>query len=119
MTPVPFQFTSVRGPVLSVPLEYVVQFSTSLSFPAGSSTITSAPFIELSAAGGSSVSSPTIDTTTMFPGAMQVYWRVGVRNPEDKPGPVPDQTGKRYIFSAVRRFQRSPIPPAPRGSRGG
>jgi hypothetical protein len=119
MTPFTFQFSSVRGPVVSVQLEYIVQFSTNSSFPAGSTTVTTAPFLELTAGPGENVSSPTIDTTTFFPGAVDVFWRVGVRNPQDNPGPVQDPNNKRYIFSAVRRFKRSPIPPAPRNGRGG
>lgn len=115
MTPFTFQFASVRGPVGSVPLEYVVQFSTSLTFPKGAQTVTTTPFLELTAASGDSVSSPTIDTTTFFPGALDVFWRVGVRNPSDVPGPVADANGQRFIWSAVRRFKRSPIPPAPKG----
>jgi hypothetical protein len=115
MTPIPFQFSSVRGPVLSVQLEYVIQLSTSPAFPSGTSqTITLTPFIELTEAGGQTVSSPTIDTTSFFPGAIDVYWRVGVRNPHDSPGPVRDSNGQRFIYSAVRRFKRSGIPPGPR-----
>jgi hypothetical protein len=114
-TPIAFQFSSVRGPVLSVQLEYVVQLSTSSAFPAGSSTVTLTPFIELSEPGGQTVSSPTIDTSSFFPGANVVFWRVGVRNPADRPGPVADATGARFIFSGVRAFQRTGIPPGPGG----
>ena len=114
MTPITFQFASVRGPVVSVQLQYMVQFSTAPNFPKGSQTVSMPTFIELTAAGGESVSSPLIDTTTFFPGALDVFWRVGVRNPDDNPGPVADPNGQRFIYSAVRRFKRSPIPPAPR-----
>jgi hypothetical protein len=118
MTPITFQFSSVRGPVVSAQFFYVIQLSTSPAFPKGNQTVTLTEFIELTQAGGQTVSSPTIDTTSFFPGSIDVFWRVGVRNPLDVPGPVKDPSGNRYIYSAVRRFKRSGIPPLPRSGGG-
>ncbi len=111
-TPIAFQFSSVRGAVASVQLEYAVQFSSEPSFPSDR-TITVDPFVDLVTPSGSTVSSPTIDTSLYFPTSQVVYWRVGVKNIEDDPGPVQDSTGKRYIYSSVRRFRRTAVPPAP------
>lgn len=109
--PITFGFTSIRGNVASVPIEYVVQFSDRQDFPANR-TFTTDPFVELVLPGGQPVSSPTIDTTTIFPAAPVLYWRVGGRNPEDSPGPVLDAAGQRFIKSAIRHFRR-PVTPKP------
>lgn len=110
-TPISFQFTSVRGTISSVILEYVVQISDQVGFPANR-TVTFAPFQEFVEAGGQTISSPTLDTTTFFIGSNDIYWRVGARNIADIPGPVMDPTtGKRYVFSAIRRFKRLDPPP--------
>ena len=109
-SPLTFGFTSVRGNVVSVPLEYVVQFSATPDFPGGGRTITTDPFVELVLPGGQTVSSSTIDTSTILPTSSVLYWRVGVRNPDDVPGPVADASGKRYIFSARRHFRRPTNP---------
>ena len=49
-------------------------------------------------------------------GATQIFWRIGARNIADSPGPVPDGTGERYIFSDVRSFTRPNTPPPPPSS---
>lgn len=108
--PTTFQWTSVRGSVASVQLEYILQFSTTPSFSRG--TVSNAgTILDLTSPADSPVSSQTIDTADFFPAADTVYWRVGVRNIEDRPGPV--DNGGRYIYSAVRRFKRSTLPPGP------
>ena len=105
--PITFQFTSVRGGVLSVQLTYVVQLSIDPSFPDDADkTVTLPSFIELIAAGGQTVSSPTYDTSSFFPGANTIYWRVGAKNEADRPGPVADASGQRFIYSAVGMFVR-------------
>jgi hypothetical protein len=99
----------VRGLVASVPLEYVVQFSDRQNFPANR-TFTSDPFVELVLPGGQPVSSPTIDASTIFPTASVLFWRVGVRNPDDVPGPVADASGQRFVYSSKRHFRRPTNP---------
>ncbi len=116
-TPNSFQFTSVRGAVTSIVMEYAVQISDRFDFP-GNRTITFTPFQEFIEVGGATLSSPTFDTTTFFIGSNDIYWRVGARNVADVPGPLKDATtGQRLVFSAVRRFRR--IEPPPFGAIGG
>lgn len=115
---IPFTFNSV---VTSFPItvEYILQFSTSSLFPANQ-TETIGPITSNSA---SVVSMGSINTVTgrksFIQNASTVYWRIGARNVEDVPGPVPDASGQRYIFSTVRTFTRPTNPPPPPGSGGG
>ena len=45
--------------------------------------------------------------------ASPIYYRIGVRNSQDRPGPVQDSaSGKRYIYSLSGVFTRSAQPPA-------
>lgn len=110
-TPITFQFTSVRGSVSSVQIEYALQLSTDPGFPADR-TITLDPFVELVAGGGTTVSTPTTDVSGFFGTSNFLYWRIGARNIEDDPGPVADNAGKRYIYSSVRRIRKTIVPPS-------
>lgn len=105
-----FRFTSVRGTVSSVQLEYVLQISSDLSF-SKDRTINVEKFVDLATAGGAVISTPTVNTATIFPNNEFLFWRIGVRNLEDSPGPVA-VNGERYIFSSVRRFRRNITPPS-------
>ncbi|MCX7800415.1 MAG: hypothetical protein N2109_08755 [Fimbriimonadales bacterium] len=83
--------------------EYVVQISDSLLFPKNR-TVTVAKFLDnkLSPA---TITVDGVPVTGLFAGATRLYWRVGVRNLADKPGPKPDQfTGERYVFSFGSEF---------------
>lgn len=108
----PFTFTSVKGAVQSVVVEYMLQFSDDPNFPAGRTinvlTLTS------SAAQNSLLSTPPVgkEALSAFPGAPFVYWRIGAKNLADNPGPVP-VNGNRYIFSGPNRFKRPVDPPLP------
>ncbi|MBS1709302.1 MAG: hypothetical protein JSS65_11370 [Armatimonadetes bacterium] len=104
LKPTSFQWTSVRGSVGSLTLEYVVQVSTSPTFPSGATT-TLPSILDNTTPGGQSLSS-TVDPTTLYPSSTILYWRVGAKNIADSPGPVPDASGFRYIFSGVRTFRR-------------
>lgn len=104
--PLNFQVTSVRGPVASLTIEYVIQLSTQPTFPAGE-TVTLDPFLDFNTPNGQTLSSPTTDTSVYFPNANTLYWRAGARNVEDSPGPVADASGKRYIFSGARAIRRN------------
>lgn len=117
-TPLSFQFTSVRGAIASVALQYVVQLSTDPLF-SKNSTVTLPAFQEFTEAGGQTVSSPTFDTSSYFVGSNDVFWRVGARNIADTPGPVKDASGQRYVFSAPRRFKRIADPQSPTVTSGG
>lgn len=117
-TDIPFTFQSV---VTSFPItvEYVLQFSPSSLFPANQ-TETIGPITSNSTG---VVSMGSINTVTgrksFIQSADTVFWRVGARNVEDVPGPVPDASGKRYIFSNPRSFTRPENPPPPPGGGGG
>lgn len=108
-----FTFESVRDSQRSIQLEYVVQFSDQPTFPRGRVT-TLDPIDDSGQLGGSAVSYPGVNTNQLYPGANAVYWRVGVKNLEDSPGPVADQNGFRYIWSATRKFRRIGNPGVPR-----
>jgi hypothetical protein len=103
----------VRDSQQSIQLEYVLQFSDRPDFPQGRVT-TLDPIDDSGQTGGQIVSYPAVNTGTIFPTATSVYWRVGVRNLEDTPGPVADRNGFRYIWSATRKFKRSGLPGRPR-----
>lgn len=110
-TPTVFRFDSVRGSVGSVLLEYVLQFSPNPQFPANQ-TATVSKWVDSAGTGTVSTPGAIREATTVFPGSQTVYWRIGARNLNDKPGPV-SINGERYIFSAPLRFQRPSNPPAP------
>jgi hypothetical protein len=104
---VTFTFNSV---VLADPItvEYILEVSTSPNFTRNSTRKI-----------GTTVSTETglisiIAENNFFtaPGTT-VWWRVGARNVADRPGPVKDALGERYIFSAVRSFKRPTAPPPP------
>lgn len=100
-----FIFESVRDSQRSIQLEYVVQFSDQATFPRGRVT-TLDPIDDSGQIGGAAVSYTGVNTNNLYPGASAVYWRVGVKNLEDNPGPVADANGFRYIWSATRKFRR-------------
>ena len=100
--PTPFSFQSVVNPSFPTVVEYVVEISPQPTFPRGQIRVVGK--IQRNETG--TLSTPIVDTSTMFPGAPELWWRVGVRNVADRPGPVPDANGERYIFSAPRRFTR-------------
>lgn len=109
-----FVFTSVKGATASVVLEYVIQLSDDPTFPKNR-TITppDGKFVDNTLVPGAQLSSkPIREALTAFKGVEFVYWRVGARNVQDVPGPVPVQ-GERYIFSAPFRFKRPTDPPIP------
>ena len=110
-----FKFTSVRGGNTSVPLKYVLQVSSSPAFLAGAQTVTfdkdgigtdQYTVIDTATAGGQSLATPAVPFMASFPGIHTLYWRIGVRNVLDQPGPVPDPlSGKRFIFSDARQIK--------------
>ena len=61
----------------------------------------------------------SVNVTNLFPNFTgTLWWRVGVRNLDDSPGPVPDQSGAPYIFGRIantnyRSFTRPAGPPPP------
>jgi len=110
--PTVFSFQSSVNVAFPINVEYVIQFSTSPLFPANG-TVTAAKFVR---GDQGTLSTQVIDTTgSNIPAAIrnasEVYWRIGARNVADVPGPVPDASGQRYIFSVAQRFTRPAPPP--------
>jgi hypothetical protein len=113
-TNVPFTFQSVVNPQFPARIGYIVQLSSSPQFPL-SATVTSAEKVsgELT---NLSVSFPPRFPGDTFTGFLQqffgntptIWFRIGARNIDDVPGPVPDPTTHlRYIFSAPQSFNRA------------
>lgn len=93
----------------TITLEYVLQFSTSASFPADvAETYTFAPQ-QQTGKGASTVTFSVDPSASYLPAhllsASTVYWRIGAKNVADAPGPVADG-GLHYIFSVGESFTR-------------
>lgn len=116
--PQTFSFNSVRNAAFPVALEYIIQISSTPTFAANT-------YIERQAKFTSSGDTSTILATapidlndTSLPASLlaatTLYWRIGAKNPDDVPGPVPDsRTQKRYIFSVINSLTRPSAPPPP------
>lgn len=118
-----FSFTSSQAASttqLPVNIGYVVQISSSPAFPA-SATVTSAERVTTDTQQLSIAFPPRFTGDTFqqflsdhFGNTQTLYWRIGVRNVADVPGPLPDPTtGLRYMFSVAQNFL------APGGGSGG
>lgn len=109
-TPRSFSFQSVRGADATAQIEYVLQISNDPRFPRNNSRIVSTQ-LDRETTTGATISTQSINFSSFFPNSATIYWRVGVRNIADNPGPAPDPaTGERYIFSGVRAFSRPLLP---------
>lgn len=112
--PTPFTFSSAVGSN-PITVEYIVQFSDSPTFAAGR-VVTAATVVKNTTG---TISTGSIDTSASslpayIRSAQTVYWRVGARNLDDKPGPVKDpSTGLRYVFGTASTFTRPGGPPPP------
>jgi hypothetical protein len=109
----------------AIEVTYILEFSTSPTFPAsstftfGGSTPTLITAFNSGGSSGALVSIPALNlyntatTAGLLPvslqSAPQVFWRVGAKATADVPGPYPDPyTGQRYIFCLPSFFK----PPA-------
>jgi hypothetical protein len=90
--------------------QYAVEVSTDPSFQSASTIVVVARVESISPGG---VSTEPIDLSGVFPNAQRLYWRVGGRNAADRPGPVRDAKGERYVFSLPFQFDRAKNPPPP------
>jgi hypothetical protein len=116
-----FTFSSVMNPAFTTRIEYVLQLSPFPNFPRDR-TWTSAPKV------ATGTLDQSIAISARFPGdtwqqflnqtfgafqGNQIWWRVGARNIDDVPGPVPDAaTGRRYIFADPQPFSVPAAPPS-------
>jgi hypothetical protein len=116
--PTTFTFQSVVNPAFPIQVEYVVQISSSPQFTRASTvTVT-----RMTRGDTGTLATETVDTLgsripVALRNAQELWWRVGARNVADRPGPVPDPSGERYIFSAAQRFTRPVPPPPPPGTQ--
>jgi hypothetical protein len=105
------QITFTFGSVVvtdPITVEYVVEVSTDPNFSRNKTKKLGT--IVTPDAGPISLTVPNDFFTTA---GQTIWWRVGARNVADRPGPVKDAIGERYIFSAVRSFKRPTLPPPP------
>ncbi len=113
----PFTFVSSATATFPITVGYILQVSSSPVFAAN--TTYTYPEFQRTEAG--TLATEAIDTSAaalpaFIRNATTVYFRIGARNVQDKPGPVLDPaTRKRYIFSATSRFTRPAGPPPPPG----
>lgn len=101
--PITFNFNAV-GTALApgVVIEYVLQISDSPTFTRKTDL---AKFRRNDV--GSVLTVGPIDLSGYYPSSSELYWRVGVKNVADNPGPKPDAyTKERYVFSIPRRLVR-------------
>ncbi len=90
--------------------QYAVEISTDPAFQSAANIVVVARVESISPGG---VSTDPIDISGIFPSFQRLYWRVGGRNAADRPGPVKDAEGERYVFSTPFQFDRTEKPPPP------
>lgn len=101
--PITFVLNAVGNALApGVVVEYVVQISGTPTFAKKTNIAT---FRRTDA--GTTIPVGPIDLSAYYISSNELYWRVGVKNVADVPGPKPDvYTKERYIFSTVRRLVR-------------
>ena len=115
---IPFSFSSANTAGANLTLEYVVEMSLSPTFPKNGTSLVHVP------TGTAIAKTITNDTGVISLVAnndlfqdvaqnTQIYWRVGVRNTADSPGPVPDSAGNRYVVGPSSIIKRAETPPPP------
>lgn len=107
---VQFAFSSANTAGNLLTLEYVVEVSLNPTFPKGS-ILVGQPVVS-NDTNSVSLTAPNNFFQNVAP-QTKIYWRVGVRNVVDVPGPVPDPSGYRYIFGPAQFFVRGEAPPPP------
>ena len=115
-----FTFNSFQGPgsggVSQISQQYIIEFSDDPTFPSKftvslTSNVPNQNFFAVNTTGDTF--NKRGRTGANLRNASPIYYRIGVRNPQDKPGPVKDSaSGKRYIYSLNGTFTRSAQPPA-------
>ncbi len=99
-----------------ISIQYALQFSSDPNFPKNKSKVYATIIRSDLGTLSSGVITGLLNKLRSDFGSSttELWWRVGARNVADKPGPVPDASGERYVFSAARRFTiPSPPPPPP------
>ena len=109
---IPFTTQSVVTSA-AITVQYALELSTTSQFLKGQTETIIGPISNSTGI----VNMGIIDTfngrKSFIQNATTIWWRIGARNVEDNPGPVPDASGQRYIFSIPRSFTRANNPPPP------
>jgi hypothetical protein len=116
----PFSTASAipTGAVNPIPIEYVLELSTSILFKKGA-YVQVATFASNQVGGdvqtpGGGVVVGKYPIFANVTDSTPLYWRYGVKNLNDNPGPGPDAlTGEHYVFSSPRLFYVTGTPPPP------
>jgi hypothetical protein len=97
-----------------ITVEYILELSNSPQFPKGR-TFATAPLVSNVNSTLNIAPGPINGLPSYLRTATTIWWRVGARNIDDNPGPVPASTGRRYIMSIPRSFTvvRDDVPPPP------
>ncbi len=117
LTAVKFSWNAVTGAN-----QYFVEVSTDPTFVASSSSghklFTWGPMQTMQQTG--MIATEVLNIRSAFEGYAHpvgtfpyIYWRVGARRTEDRPGPYPDNHGHRFIWSQAYQFQSVEFPPPP------
>lgn len=112
---IPFTFNSVVNPAFPITVEYTLQISPDPTFPGnrtknyGNVTRTDIGILST----GSILNLVNRLRADFGSAQLEYFWRIGARNVADRPGPVPDPTGKRFVYSPGRRFTIPTLPPPP------
>lgn len=108
-----FTFSSANTGGAPLTLEYRIEASLSPLFPKGNTLLVGPPKLT-SETGPISIVAANNFFQDIAPGTL-VFWRIGVKNVVDAPGPVPDASGYRYVFGPNMQFVRAETPPPPPG----
>jgi hypothetical protein len=109
-----FSFAITASSAFALQLEAKLEFSDQIDFPKNRIYTVQKKIVSVGTG-----SFPTVDvSSSSLPSyiktATTVYWRVGVRNTQDKPGPKPERTWwERYVFSQPRAYKPPVGPPPP------
>ena len=114
--PFSFKFNSILTGTVNFSADYAIEMSADSNFSAGNTFLVTS----LTRSSTGQITSPQISALpSAFGGLSQVYWRVGARNAGDRPGPVLDSIGQRYIWSLPQRLLLGTTQPAQRFHHGG
>jgi len=110
-----FTVNSAEGAQPGLAILYVLEFSSTIGFQKG--TYFTVASFQSNQSGVVGTPGAGVNPATYFPNATSttpIYWRYGVRNMADNPGPAPDfLTRERYIFCPPRSFTFTGTPPPP------
>lgn len=111
---IPFTFQSVVNPAFPITVRYTLQVSTDPTFPRNrTKNYAEVTRTDIGVLSTGSIQNLLAKLASDFGStAQEFFWRVGARNVADKPGPVKDAAGTRFIYSPARRFT-TPAPPPP------